>query len=202
MTDDSDITLWLNRLAQRNEVAVQRIWEQYCQRLYNLARKKLGNSPRRVADEEDVALSAFNSFCNAAANGRLPQLNDRDDLWRILVTITARKAMAQHRQSHAQKRGGGHVRGESVFISPDGEDFRGIEAVLGEEPTPELAADVSEQVELLLRELDDESLKTVTLLKLEGYTNVEIASKLDCAVTTIERKLARIRKKWEGKVVR
>jgi hypothetical protein len=56
---------------------------------------------RRVADEEDVALSAFDSFCAGAERGRFPDLKDRDNLWALLVTITARKAadLAQHNQA-------------------------------------------------------------------------------------------------------
>ena len=54
--------------------------------------------PRVAADEEDVALSAFDSFCRGAQRGRFPQLDDRDNLWRLLVVITSRKAvdLAQH----------------------------------------------------------------------------------------------------------
>ena len=46
---------------------------------------------RRAADEEDVALSAFDSFCRGAEQGRFPQLDGRDDLWHLLVVITVRK---------------------------------------------------------------------------------------------------------------
>ena len=60
-------------------------------------------------DEEDAALSAFNSFCDGAARGKFPQLADRDDLWRLLVVITARKAMAQANRNARLKRGGGRV---------------------------------------------------------------------------------------------
>jgi hypothetical protein len=34
-------------------------------------------------------------------------------------------------------------------------------------------------------------------MKLEGYTNREIAEQLDCTDRNIERKLALIRKRWE-----
>lgn len=200
MAEDTDITLWLNQLAQGDELAAQRIWEHYFQRLCLLARRKLGDAPRRMADEEDVVLSAFNSFCQAAAIGRFPQLNDRHDLWQVLVMITVRKAISQFRHEHYQKRGGGVVRGESVFLGAGStSDVQGIGKVLGDEPTPEFAAAVSEQCSRLLGLLD-ESLRTVALWKLEGYTNEEIATKLNCVTTTVERKLARIRKAWDREV--
>ncbi len=74
------ITVWLQRLQEGDEVAAQRLWEEYFRRLVGLARKRLVGLPRRAADEEDVALSAFDSFCRGAEQGRFPRLDDRDEL--------------------------------------------------------------------------------------------------------------------------
>lgn len=201
MVDEAEVTQWVRQLADGDELAAQRIWEQYCKRLIALARRKLGDLPRRVSDEEDVVLSAFNSFCQAAAAGRFPRLDDRQDLWRLLVTLTARKAIGRTRREHCQKRGGLGVRGESAFIAANSSgEIGGIGEVLGNSPTPALAAAVSEECSRLLDLLDDESLRAVALDKLEGYTNEEIAARLNCVTTTVERKLARIRKKWEQHV--
>lgn len=77
---DQDVTQWLTRLAKGDEWAARRIWERYYEQLVRLARRKLGRSPRRAADEEDVVLSAFEGFCRNAAAGRFSQLGDRYDL--------------------------------------------------------------------------------------------------------------------------
>ena len=114
-----------------------------------MARRRLEGLPRRVADEEDVALSAMKSFYRGVEAGRFPQLDDRDDLWRLLVTITARKAVSQARSVRAQKRGGGRIRGESVFAT-------GLDGMLGAQPTPELAAMVADNCTRLLDGLQDE----------------------------------------------
>jgi DNA-directed RNA polymerase specialized sigma24 family protein len=45
--------------------------------------------------------------------------------------------------------------------------------------------------------LNEPALRTVALWKMEGYTNLEIADRLACVETTVERKLQRIRKLWE-----
>lgn len=196
MSDD-DVTRWIRALAKDDQTAAQRIWERYYQTLVRLARKKLGDSDRRVADEEDVALSAIKSFCRGLKAGRFPRLDDRQDLWRLLVALTARKAVDHLRRQHAQKRGGGGVRGESVFIQAgSSEQPGGIDAVLGAEPTADFAAQVAEQCEALLGCLDDDRLRQTALYKLEGYTNQEIAQTMDCAESTVERRLARIRRKW------
>lgn len=111
-----DVSRWIHELTDGDAEAAQRLWQHYCDRLIRLASRRLGNAHRAVADEEDVALSAFNSFLRGAAAGRFPRLEDRDDLWRLLVTITARKALAQRRRQRTKKRGAGRVRGESAFM--------------------------------------------------------------------------------------
>src|SRR6516165_2626841 len=104
MAPDGSITRWIGLLQAGDPAAVQQLWERYFRRLVGLARKKLAGSPRRAADEEDVALSAFDTFCRRAEQGRFPQLSDRDSLWRLLVVITARKAAHQVHYDQRQKR--------------------------------------------------------------------------------------------------
>src|SRR6516164_6398408 len=98
MHPEASVTPWIDRLKAGDPDAAQKLWERYFRRLLGLARRKLGAAPRRAADEEDVALSAFDSFCRAAEQGRFPRLSDRSDLWQLLVLLTARKAfdLAQH----------------------------------------------------------------------------------------------------------
>ena len=113
MSDDS-VTQWIDRIKTGDQRAAEQIWHRYFEKLVRYATKKLSGSPRRVADEEDVALSAFGSFYRNAAAGRFPILHDRDDLWKIMFTITERKALDQVKFHRRLKRGGGKVRGESA----------------------------------------------------------------------------------------
>ena len=78
---------------------------------------------------------------------------------------------------------------------PNGEGT-GIGEFAGAEPTPEVVAATTEEVRRLFGLLPDESLRTIALLKMEGHTNDEIASSLDCALRSVERKLERIRNLW------
>jgi len=192
-----DVTLWIGQLAEGDESAARLLWQRYQADLLEVARRKLGGSSRRVADEEDVALSAFHSFCQAASAGRF-ELGDRSELWRLLVTITTRKALAQIKRNMTLKRGGGAVRGESVFINGASDASNaGIHCAAGDDPGPEFVAIVTEEYQRLLECLDEEPLRRVALYKLEGYTNDEIARKMECATRSVERKLMRIRQKWE-----
>jgi DNA-directed RNA polymerase specialized sigma24 family protein len=150
-----------------------------------------------VADEEDVALSAFDSFCRGAQQGRFPQLRDRNNLWPLLVVITARKALDLVQHERRQKRGGGAVRGESALVGPDSPAREaGLGQVIGREPTPEFAVEVADECRRLLDQLGDTDLQSVALWKMEGYTNAEIAAKLGCVEGTVERKLRIIRGTW------
>lgn len=198
MDHQDELTLWINRLGSGDHQAADIVWRAYFDKLVRFARQRYNGAARRAAaDEEDAVLSAMHSFCRGMQAGRYSQLAGRDDLWRILVTIVVHKIYRQRRHEQAQKRGGGHVRGESAFQSPGlDEPGAGIEQVLGNEPTPELAAMVTENCDHLLAALDDETLKRIALLRLEGFTNQEIAEQLNCTTRSVERKLNRIRERW------
>lgn len=196
MASSDDFVCWISDLAAGDSIAAQRVWQEYFEKLVRFARRKLDNLPRRVADEEDVALSALKSFVRGVERGRFPQLTDRDDLWRILATITARKAIAEHRRHAAVKRGGGAVRGESAFLDNDEIKNGGIGGVLGSAPTPEFQALMTEQCANMLELLNDDTLRQVALYKLEGFSNQEISDALGRTTRQVERWLARIRDKW------
>lgn len=197
--DDGSVTRWIGELKAGDPAAAQPLWERYFDRLVRLARARLltARLPSAEADEEDAALSAFDSFCAGAVRGRFPQLADRDDLWRLLVLITARKVQAQGRRHRRRKRGGGLVRSEADL--PDGGQgagAEGLDELAGVVPTPEFAAMVAEECRLLLDALGDESLRRVALARMGGYTDDEIAERLGCARRTVARRLDLIRKTW------
>ncbi len=195
MESEGSVTRWLGQIQAGDPAAAQQLWQRYFQRLVGLARKKLRGSPRRVADEEDVALSAFDSFCRRAEQGRFPELLDRDSLWRLLVLLTTRKASHQRRDQLRQKRGGGAtIQSETGGESEDGSV---LEQILSREPTPEFAAQIAEECQRLLRSLDDPELEAVALARMEGYTVEEIAKQRGYAARSIKRKLQLIRTIWE-----
>src|SRR5262249_37281756 len=63
MASEGSVSHWIGQLKAGDHAAAQELWNNYFHRLVGLARKKLEGAPRRAADEEDVALSAFTSFC-------------------------------------------------------------------------------------------------------------------------------------------
>ena len=180
MPSKGSVTNWLHELRAGDDLGAQRLWERYFARLVGLGRARLVGKPRTLNDPEDVALSAFKSFFAAARQRRFPKLNDRHDLWQILVMLTARKAI------DALRRAGNHP------VEP-----LDPENLIGPEPTPAFAVEVADACRELLARLPDDSLRDIALLKLEGYTNDEIAARLERSRATVERKLAYIRRTWE-----
>jgi DNA-directed RNA polymerase specialized sigma24 family protein len=191
---EGSVTRWISALKQGDEAAAQGLWEAYFRRLVGLARARLRDAPRRIADEEDVALSAFDSFFRGARAGRFPRLDDRNDLWQILVLITVRKAIDLRNYEGRPSRGKGRVRSLTELIG------EGLEAIVGDEPTPELAAQLTEEHQRLMEQLGDPILRSVATSKLEGYTDEEIAARLGCVTRTVERKVARIRGIWANEL--
>jgi DNA-directed RNA polymerase specialized sigma24 family protein len=180
------ITHWLLQLRSGNRNAAQPIWEKYFCRLVRLARTHLNGSPRRVVDEEDVVICAFDSFCRGAEEGRFPKLDDRTDLWRVLVTITERKAINQAKYVSRKKR---MPAGGTVTFS----DTQHVQEI---RPSPWFCAQVAELYLELIGDLRDDGLRSIAVWKMEGYTNDEIASRMECSRRSVERKLALIRQHW------
>ena len=176
------------------------MWERYFDRLVRLARKRLAGRHGGVEDEEDAALSAFDSFCAGLARGRFTELSDRDDLWKLLVVITARKAAAQVDRQRAQKRGGAWNRVDQAHCGSGEGSHAGAAGFLAEivarEPTPEFAAMVAEETGRLLGRLGDDQLRQIALDRMAGYTTEEIADRLGCARRTVARRLDLIRQTW------
>jgi DNA-directed RNA polymerase specialized sigma24 family protein len=190
MSDSGSVTIWIELFKTGDAVAAERLWEQYYRRLVGLARQRLGGVPPAVIDGEDVALSVLDSFYRGVEAGRFPRLSDRGDLWQILVMLTARKTWRRIRHEQREKRDWRKV--EHTLMPED----QGSVEIIGREPTPEFAAEVAEECQRLLDLLGDETLRSVAVWKMEGYTVEEIAARLNVVPRTVERRLAIIRAQW------
>jgi RNA polymerase sigma factor (sigma-70 family) len=197
MTTKGSVTQWLEAVELGDEIAAQRLWERYYSTLLSLARARISRRSGRAFDEQDVVLNVFEACYRGLQSGRFPYVNDRHDLWRLLITLTARKAIDATRREQRQKRGGGLVFSEADRYEPGEGSGDGLLAgVVGREPTPEFTARVTEDLQQRLELLPNPRLREICLWKMEGYTNEEVAARLDCTIRTVERKLELIRKHW------
>ena len=200
MPVDTAITEWIEQLKEGDSVAAEKLWQHYFEQMVQLAGRRLEGAGRAAADEEDVALSAFKSFCLGAREGRFPRLGDRNSLWSLLVAITAHKSIDLIRRENRRKRGGsgGHR------AAPDGarQAVSAVElsSIIQQRPTPEFAAQIGEQFKLLLTKLDradDPDLIRIAQAKMLGESTTEVAQQLGCVRRTVERKILLIRRIWE-----
>jgi DNA-directed RNA polymerase specialized sigma24 family protein len=195
----SPVGMWVSQLKDGDPQAAEQLWNIYFVRMVKVARCKLHSAPGRMADEEDVALSAFKSFCRGTQDGRFPELLERDDPWPLLLALTTHKAIDLLRYERRAKRGGpgqhdAGVAGPPEVLAPG----VGLSQLTSKEPDPEAAFQVAEECQQILNRLSDSILRAVALWKIEGFTTEEIAAKLGCTTRTVERKLQLIRKLWAG----
>ena len=181
MDSQTPITEWINGLKLGDEQAARELWTQYFDRIRRYANKRLGDTPQRSLDDEDVALSAFHALCSGAKEVRFRQLGSRDDLWQLLVVIAARKATDQFRKNRRRPEVGESAMYATMDLLADAKP----------ESLESLAKTCSEALPRL-----DGKLLDVALMKLAGYTNAEIAEKRARSEKTIERYLRMIRAKW------
>jgi DNA-directed RNA polymerase specialized sigma24 family protein len=195
MAQDGSVSRWIEALKAGDTAAASRVWGRFSRRLQALARPRSQPTVTGGAyDEEDVALSAFAHFCFAVQKGRYPDLQGRDELWKLLARITMRKARDRAEHAQAQKRGGGT--GQSIQEAALGLPGD-LDGLASQAPTPDLLAMMTEQCQLLLELLNDPELESVALARLAGQTNDEIAQEMGYTRRTIQNMLCVIRQRWE-----
>ena len=101
MSGEGTITHWVRQLEDADQEAARQLWQRYYQELVELARKRLGTTPRRASDEEDVALSVLRCLYDGAARGQFALVN-RQELWQLLAAITVRKVIDHQRRLSVQ----------------------------------------------------------------------------------------------------
>ncbi len=190
MSSPSSVSTWIYRLQAGDQDAARPLWQHYHARLIELARQQLAVPLRSAA--EDVAAMAFAGLCHAFQAGRYPDVTQRDDLWRLLLTITLNQARRVGRDSTRQRRDLRRtVLAADLFDLPDAD----LDRLASHEPDATLAVELNDQVRALLERLPDD-LCSVAIDLLAGWSPAEIASRLNCSVRTIERRRERIRQYW------
>jgi DNA-directed RNA polymerase specialized sigma24 family protein len=196
----SSVTGFLDGFKRGDSGAFDELWNRYFARLVALARRRLQHQRRLAgADEEDIALSAFKSFHRRTRRGDFPHLDDRDDLWVQLVTLTRQKLVDLRRREGARKRDHNRLVSEAELAGSraDG-DGGGFGAFVGQEPDPAFGAMVTDECRQLLECLGDDTLRQIALAKMGMYTHQEIADQFGRSLSWVNRKLDLIRSIWEA----
>jgi DNA-directed RNA polymerase specialized sigma24 family protein len=196
LKDQDSVTEWIDAAVRGDHnLALQRIWERYFRRLVGLAKSRMKGLPG-VSDEEDVASQAFSHLILGLIGGRFPTLRDRDDLWNILVTITAHEANDRRKYELALMRDTNRTISEWSLVGGENSGESGFDTVVGVGPTAEFMAIVAEKYKRLLNLLADDQLRQIAVASMECYTQDEIAEKVGCSTRDVGRKLVDIRRVW------
>jgi RNA polymerase sigma-70 factor (ECF subfamily) len=191
MGDDVSKQLLDRWRARGDQQAAHELFHRYAERLIRLVRTRLSEKLARRIDAEDIVQSVFNSFFAGARDERYV-LERSGDLWRLLVAIALHKLARQVEHHSAEKRA---VDSEEILENVGG--LHGLAAeVLADDPTPSQTVALAEEVEQLMRGMD-ELPRQIFELRLQGYTLNEIADLKHRSVRTVRRLLDGIKKKLE-----
>lgn len=185
MDGGRDVDSLIARLNAGDPDAYDRTFQLYYEKLVRLARGRLSSMPPQVADDEGAVISALGSFYRGVQKGRFEQLVDQHELWKLLVTITIRKSIAQLRRHHKQSGEGQRV-----------DRFAALETIGNSEPTPDQLVEFVDECETLVSRLSSDTLQQVALLRLQGFETREIADSLDLHPRSVQRKLLLIKSEW------
>ncbi|MCA9129259.1 MAG: sigma-70 family RNA polymerase sigma factor [Planctomycetales bacterium] len=187
MNTNSEVTVdWLAQLANGEDKAVAEFWHRYGDALQRVAERQIATWLRRRVDPEDVVQSACRTFFRRAAAGNF-SLESKDDLWRLLLTITLNKVRMQARYHTRDRRA---VNKEQAL--PDSPALQPAEWDSAIENI-----DLQDMLEAAFT-ADDGERQRVLQLWLEQYTQAEIAAKIGCSERTVRRIQEKIRRDLAG----
>ncbi len=172
---------WFQALRHGDERATFEFWDHYYPRLTRVARAMMKTLPRTAYDEEDAAIGTFSIVCEKLREGRYPNLVDHAGVWRLMKKVLHHRVRQRAQYELARKRKLPVWHPSRVEESSVADHYRGEECV--------------EYGDLLTR-LNDPHLERLVMWKLEGYTNHEIAGKLNRTRRTVQRSLETVRERW------
>lgn len=183
-----------------DQAFIEELWNQYYSRLKIAVAGRVSAIRRPVANESEIALSAFHSFVQQARAGQFPDLVDQDSMWKLLKTIAIRKANDLRKQLRAKKRGGDlNILGQADLSTDDDRDA-GIKNAISHVDPPSLDVEVADLFSSLMAKLPDDRHRDAVLLKLQGAPVVVIADCLETSTRTVQRLLKQIERNWQAEL--
>lgn len=187
MTDGRP-TEWLDNLRSGDSGAARQIFEHFSKRLCRLAERHMSSRLRQRVDGDDVIQSVFRTFFVRESQGQF-QVDHTDELWRLLVTITLRKARGVWRKNNAGQR--------SLGREVELDESAGLSiAAISREPTVVEALVLADEIEALLRGLSDDHAKALEL-RMGGHSPTEAAELMGLSRQSFYRLLDPLKERLE-----
>jgi DNA-directed RNA polymerase specialized sigma24 family protein len=191
---DFSVTTLIRRIKENDGSAANQLCRQFFDRLACFADGKLAGIRHHV-EGGDIAVSCLDLLCRKLGEGRYPDLSQSSELWSLLVRMAEQKALDRRKLVLAKKRGGGEVRGDSVFIASG----RGISEHVADigQPTAEDVVDLQDAFQALMKRLPSEELRQTVLARLAGESTESIAARLGASKRSVQLRLKSIAEEWE-----
>lgn len=172
-----------------SDSAAKALVDRYCGQLMRLAKRRIGQRLAGRFDPEDVLQSAFRTFFVHLKDGDF-SFEHADDLFKLLVRLTVRKALRRIQYHLAAKR---DPNAEVVGR----EDHDPLDRLAGQEPTPDVAVAMVDELEAFMARLEPFE-RSVLELKLQGHTSAEIAARLNTYDRKVRRSIERMERVARG----
>lgn len=176
--------------------AIASLWKTFFERLLYVARSKMHGSPNTIEDAEDVLISVFRRIWDGAKNKKFGWVEDESDLWKLLIGITKNRIRESERHATRKKRSP-----NMPIVSSSDQSVCTLILIefASDEPTPDLLVALCEEFQVLLSPLP-EYIQEIVLLRLEGYTPLEIEKMTGKTVVTVQRILRELKELWERRL--
>lgn len=166
----NDEQLWIQQIAQGDQVALGRLYDRYARSLYSLAYKSLGS----VEECEELVLDVFAQVWRIA--DRYDVSRARVDTW--LFMIARSRVLDRLRRKQRQTK----VTDAVIALDPP----------TGQAPSPTEDAEITErreQVRSVLAQLPPEQQRVLELAYYQGLSHREIAEQTGLALGTVKTRI-------------
>jgi RNA polymerase sigma factor (sigma-70 family) len=178
MTEDKEL---LARWQAGDEQAAEELYRRYANRLWALAKERIGQRLGRRIDADDIVQSVLRTFFRRTREGQFT-VDCSGALWQLLVKITVHKVQ---RKAHYHTAGRRDVRSEIPL------DWEASPDIVAQAPAEESADMLVAELDDLLQGLSQREEEVVRLC-LEGYSTPEIGARVGSTRWTVRRVLDRV----------
>ncbi|XZE53494.1 ECF-type sigma factor [Planctomycetaceae bacterium SH139] len=187
-------TACLRRVREGSMDAIDELYKQYFARSVLHAQANLRDGEGRIIDGEVAANSALDSLIHRVRGGAYGDVTDQVAMWRLVAKIVDRKVTKYRRRMYGPTRS---PRKPILAVDQIGDDSSqgdGPVPLAAGGPSPLAQAIADESLNRLLAHLSDADAKAVLLLRLEGYSDLEISEHLGHSRSWVQRRSDTIRR--------
>ncbi|MFG0332373.1 MAG: RNA polymerase sigma factor [Maioricimonas sp. JB049] len=184
MSDETSVNLYY-RWKSGDTDAANDIFQRYVDRLVGLVRNRMSRPIQRRVDPEDIVQSAYRVFFDKATSGEF-EIRREGDLWSLMAAITVKKMLTEVRYHRAARRDvdrDGEGRGSGLQVLSETLDAGG--------PPPEQTTMFFEELDRFMVTLKPLQRKVLGL-RLQDWSNEQIAREIDRSTRTVRRILEEI----------